>query len=100
MTGKPKGTRGIVLLGSCEVRGERFWHAAFFKEEPPRGILHVADRVLVDTASRAARTREVCEAKARAAVAAMGYPEAEFRLTDKVADTAPEPADEGAGWTP
>lgn len=91
-------TNGVVMIGCVEVGGETFWHASFTKDEPPRNVGYWADKVLIDTASRAGKSRESCEAKARELVAKMGYPNAEFRYSGDVPEA--EPAEEGSAPAP
>lgn len=73
----------------------------FLKNEPPaRGIPHIADKVLVESISRAGRTREMCETQALKLVRAMGYPDAEIRYSDRAAAAVHEDADELGTATP
>ena len=78
---------GHVLIDRVVVDGEAYWHASFRKDEPPRNVGHWADKVLVETISRAGKSRETCEAKARELVEAMGYPDAEFHYSSNVPES-------------
>lgn len=79
-------SNGFVTIDCVVVKGETFWHASFTKEEPPTTGGYWADKVLVDTASRAGKSRETCEAKAKELVERMGYPNAEFRYSAVAAE--------------